>query len=442
MLRSQAEAAPNLPRRILITGYRLKPFAAFLFFLVALVLAAPAQQTHGAPVNSQPAGQQAPSASPASQSSPANSDPGSPPLSQAPEPKTGPKTGDDQSGSITEAELKQMLVGKFLYLRGGYLDDSLSFDEHGGFIGHSPQGSYTLSVIKIDRVHLTKHRVELEGLRYGLHFLGATPYEDPANAVDRVRITPKKKEVRITIDREIVIKHKKAKEKGKQEASKGAQPQANSPSISEPAGMTDAEQAQAQIAAAPPAERPADAASVTTTYSTAHATMVLKQALNNVFASSLDARMVAAMPEFWRLYYQAEDAGADFKPADPTVINDGAADRKAKLLTDIQAPSNEYAQQCGVAGVALYHAVIGPDGKPEEIAVARPIGFGLDENAVAAIRKAVFEPALKNGKPVPVLLDLIVEFRIYSKRTSVEASSNTPAKPTAPPLPGPYSVQH
>ena len=69
--------------------------------------------------------------------------------------------------------------------------------------------------------------------------------------------------------------------------------------------------------------------------------------------------------------------------------------------------------------MALYHVVVGADGKPGEIAVARPIGFGLDENAVASIRKASFSPAMKDGKPVPVLLDLVVQFRIYSKRTSV-----------------------
>ena len=74
-----------------------------------------------------------------------------------------------------------------------------------------PQGSYTLSLIEIDRVHLTKHKVELEGVRYGLHFLGELPYEDPANAVDKVRITPKKKIVKITIDRELVVKPKKEK---------------------------------------------------------------------------------------------------------------------------------------------------------------------------------------------------------------------------------------
>jgi hypothetical protein len=73
--------------------------------------------------------------------------------------------------------------------------------------------------------------------------------------------------------------------------------------------------------------------------------------------------------------------------------------------------------------------------------VGRPIGFGLDENAVEAIQKARFEPAMKNGKPVPVMLDLAVQFRIYSKRTArvVQEANDTSAGPE---LPGPYSILH
>ena len=114
-------------------------------------------------------------------------------------------------------------------------------------------------------------------------------------------------------------------------------------------------------------------------------------------------------------------------------------DKKARLVSTFEPPSNQYAQDHGVAGICLYHVVIGADGKPGEIAVARPIGFGLDENAVDAIRKATFEPASKDGKPVPVLLNLVVEFRIYSKRTAVTA--NPTQQPPESSLPGPYSAQ-
>ena len=405
-------------------------------------------------------------------------------------------THDAPAAEITEDQVRKLLVGKQLFLRGGYLDNTLSFNEHGELIGHSPQGSYTLSAIEIDKVHLTKHKVELEGQRYGLHFLGALPYEDPTKAVDRVNITPKKKEVKITIDRELVVKSKQPKDKNKsaKNAPKSAPGQVRKSSVSAPArqpgwidaisaadtaplasqtssstepGSTpataqapnptttsvadqpnsqaepsDAAEAQAEMAAVPPAERPADSRSVTTTTSVAHANKVLLDAIGNVFAQGFDARMMDSMPGFWKLYYQAVAAKSDYRPADPSVLRQNMVDQKAKLISSFEPASNQYAQDSGVAGMSLYHVVVGADGKPGEISVARPIGFGLDESAVDSIRKATFSPAIKDGRPVPVLLDLVVEFRIYSKRTNVASAPETASRPHTQSLPGPYSVQN
>jgi hypothetical protein len=362
-----------------------------------------------------------------------------------------------EPGSITEDELRKQFEGKDLFLRGGYLDNTLTFNEHGVLIGHSPQGSYTLSGIRIEKVRLLKHKVELEGARYGLHFLGALPSEDPTTAVDRVNITPKKKTVRITIDRELVVKPKQ--EKGKAKWSLRAAKPALATTAPAPAlalnptpnpalgyapniEPTDAQEAQAEIAAAPEAERPADAKSVTATLSPAHANKVLEDALGNVFAPGFDARMMAAMPGFWKLYYDAVTAKADYQPADPNVLRQNMVDKKAQLKSTSEPGSNQFAQDYGVAGISEYHVVVGADGKPGEIAVARPIGFGLDESAVDSIRKATFEPAIKDGKPVPVMLNLVVEFRIYSKRTEVASNPALEQASATPMLPGPYSVQH
>jgi TonB family protein len=305
--------------------------------------------------------------------------------------------------------------------------------------------------VQIDRVRLTKHKVELEGARYGLHFLGQLAYEDASSALDRVRITPKKKIVKITIDRELVIVPKKKKVKAaKSKAGKSPTVAQPAPAVAktdpaapaDPAEMSEADQLKAAIAAAPAAERPADPASVTTTISPAHAAKMLHDALDQIFASGIDDRLMAALPDFWRLYYQAAAAKSDYQPADPAVLLQSAVDHKAVLLSRFEPESNEYAQANGVAGMALYHTVVGADGKPGEIAVGRPIGFGLDENAVAAIRKASFQPATKNGKNVPVLLDLVVQFRIFSNRTAVTNKPDAPEKPAEPLLPGPYSVPH
>lgn len=446
---------------------------------------ATAAQPESAPADAQSAQPSQPSAAPdaASQQQPA-APAAEPPQSQsatpAPEQSASAppsKETDSRAGAITEEELRHMLVGKSLYLRGGYLDNSLEFDEHGQLISRSSQGSYTLSGIEIDKVRLTKHKVELDGARYGLHFLGALPYEDPTKAVDRVKITPKKKFVRITIDREQVItpKKKKDKEKGRDKNAKSGpaspampaeaaaqpapepadQPEAATGSQSdsatdatEPAGANQAasnaageDSANAGTAPAGDDEPAAAPGSVTTTISPAHAATVLKEALDKIFSDGLDERMMAAMPDFWKLYYQAAAAHTDFRPTDPGVMRQAQVDQKAKLLTTFQPESNDFAQDAGVAGMSLYHAVIGADGRPEQIAVARPIGFGLDESAVAAIRNATFQPATKDGKPVPVLLDLVVEFRIYSKRTNVPGNPADRNKPPSAKLPGPYSLQ-
>jgi TonB family protein len=153
---------------------------------------------------------------------------------------------------------------------------------------------------------------------------------------------------------------------------------------------------------------------------------------------------MAAMPDFWKLYYQAVAAKADYRPTNPSILRQNSVDQKAQLLTSFEPDSNDFAQAAGVAGMALYHTVIGSDGKPGEIAVARPIGFGLDESAVAAIRKAKFSPAVKDGKSVPVMLDLVVQFRIFSKRTAAQGTTETAEKdkPAETVLPGPYSVAH
>jgi TonB family protein len=413
-----------------------------------------------------------------------------------PAPAAAPAKPD--ASEVTEDQLKQQLVGKPIYLRGGYQGDSLSFNEHGLPVGHPAVGSYTLSAVLIDKVHISKHKVELEGARYALHFLGGLPGEDPTKSFDRVKITPKKKVLKITIDREQVVKAKTPKEeKAKKSAPKTAQkttakssgkgPQTGdaptaltaneiaegatpapiqAPSPDEATAPTPTAAAPAQTTAAAPAAAPADAppapaaevkseapetepaaehaadpASVTTTTSTSHANQMLHEALDRVFAQTLDEPLRAKLPPFWQLYFQAQAAGVDYRPKDPAVLRSSAVDQQAKLLTAINPESNDFAQANGIAGRALYRVVVGADGKPGEIAVIRPIGFGLDENAVDAIRKATFQPATKGGQPAAEALDLAVMFRIYSKRTAAAAPQQAVDATPKPIKPGPYSVQ-
>ena len=123
---------------------------------------------------SQPAQTPASAPAPTPEATPAESQP-------AQMPAAAPNTASqaEAPGSITEDELRRQLVGKELFLRGGYLDNTLSFNEHGVLIGHSPQGSYTLSGIRIDKVRLTKHKVELDGSALRIAFSGRAALRGP-----------------------------------------------------------------------------------------------------------------------------------------------------------------------------------------------------------------------------------------------------------------------
>ncbi|MGC9225353.1 MAG: energy transducer TonB [Terracidiphilus sp.] len=340
-------------------------------------------------------------------------------------------TQSSVSTGIAEDELRRELVGKDLFLRGDYLDNTLAFDEHGALIGQSPRGSFTVCDIRINKVHLLKRKLELEGTRYGLHFLDALASEDPAMNVERINITPKKKAVHITIARERVVQPKKIKgrKKGASAAAAGAE-----------SGQSGA--AGTEAATNPQAEELPGRKRAAMTQSQAHADQVLKTAIGNVFAQGLDERAMAAMPGYWKPYHQNAFGKAASWPDDPGVLRLSAVDQKARILAVSEPASNQFAQDHGVAGPAEYRVVVGADGKPREIAVERPIGLGLDENAVATIQRAVFAPAIKDGKTVPVVVDVTVEFRIYSKRTAAESGSAPRQAPEAPVLPGPYSVQH
>jgi protein TonB len=45
--------------------------------------------------------------------------------------------------------------------------------------------------------------------------------------------------------------------------------------------------------------------------------------------------------------------------------------------------------------------------------VQRTLGLGLDEKAIEAVKTWRFDPALKDGKPVAVQINVEVSFRLY-----------------------------
>jgi len=82
----------------------------------------------------------------------------------------------------------------------------------------------------------------------------------------------------------------------------------------------------------------------------------------------------------------------------------------------IYSPDPEYSEEARKAkyqGVCVLWLVVGPDGRPRDIRVARTLGLGLDEKAMEAVKTWRFEPAMKDGRPVAVQINVEVSFRLY-----------------------------
>jgi TonB family protein len=64
-------------------------------------------------------------------------------------------------------------------------------------------------------------------------------------------------------------------------------------------------------------------------------------------------------------------------------------------------------------GTVVLALIVDETGKPSTMAVMRPLGYGFDEEALDAVRTWTFEPATFQGKPVPVGINVEMNFRLY-----------------------------
>ncbi len=82
----------------------------------------------------------------------------------------------------------------------------------------------------------------------------------------------------------------------------------------------------------------------------------------------------------------------------------------------LDTPDPEYSEEARKAkyqGTCVLWLIVGPDGKPRDIKVARALGMGLDQKAIEAVRNWKFAPAMKDGMPVAVQINIEVSFRLY-----------------------------
>ncbi len=280
-------------------------------------------------------------------------------------------------GNVTTNDLK----GKVVLIRSFYGGAKLHFDEKGSLLKGGQPEAWTLAGVQIDDIKLFEDHAEIRGTRVALVYDNASKEFRTLRRVVLVNQNERKPEkVEISVD----------------------------------------------------LDNPSDAA--------------LTQAVQRVFLSSAD-NLVDMVPEYWRdvirkftsssstasstqegkpepIYpakapSQTESATPASEghpvPADlpKTVVRAGSGVTAPSVMLAPEPAYNEPARAARFQGTTVLTFVISADGSPRDIHIARPLGFGLDDQAVKAVQEWRFFPARKDNKPVAVQINVEINFRLY-----------------------------
>ena len=87
---------------------------------------------------------------------------------------------------------------------------------------------------------------------------------------------------------------------------------------------------------------------------------------------------------------------------------------KAPQATYTPEPEfSEKARHAKYQGTVILNVVVDKEGNVSRIKLVRPLGMGLDENAMEGLKTWRFKPATRNGQPVAVEMNIEVAFNLY-----------------------------
>lgn len=250
--------------------------------------------------------------------------------------------------------LARSLKGKIVFLRSMDLGNMLGFDSQGKPFLSEASGPFAYSAVKIEKVHESRTGLQIKGDRVALAYQTTSE----SLSLSDIRLIPLKDPVEITI--------------------------AVDPSSPE----------------------------------------AVDNAIEKVFAFSLQSALAGKSPaeEKADLYTIAATAPPDGRPGSSAPasifqggirnVGDGVSPPKLIHAVDPYYPK-KIGKKLHIQGYCLLSAVVDKNGIPNHIRISQSLNPVLDMNAILAVSQYRFEPAMYQGKPVPVLIRIQVHYRIY-----------------------------
>lgn len=81
-------------------------------------------------------------------------------------------------------------------------------------------------------------------------------------------------------------------------------------------------------------------------------------------------------------------------------------------IKDVNPQYPDLARRARLEGVVILEATIDTEGNVVDLSVLRGLGLGLDQAAIDAVSQWKYRPTYYNGRPVPVLMTVTVQFQL------------------------------
>jgi periplasmic protein TonB len=94
------------------------------------------------------------------------------------------------------------------------------------------------------------------------------------------------------------------------------------------------------------------------------------------------------------------------------LMNVGGGVSAPQVLQSVKPEFTEQARAANFQGDVTLQLIVDTEGNPQNIRVIHPLGMGLDERAVEALKQYRFKPAMYQGHPVAVRLMIVIDFHL------------------------------
>jgi TonB family protein len=110
---------------------------------------------------------------------------------------------------------------------------------------------------------------------------------------------------------------------------------------------------------------------------------------------------------------ESQSTTATSLPSAPTTLSGKETSQKARVLSKPEPSYTEAARRAGVTGTIVLRAIFSSDGEVKSVRVSQALPFGLTTAAIQAAHRIKFTPAMKDGRPVSMYIQLEYNFNLY-----------------------------